>query len=47
VPTANSDATVWTFKMRPGTKWSDGTPLTADAVAASLRAANPRLRRPL
>jgi oligopeptide transport system substrate-binding protein len=26
---ANSDATVWTFKMRPGVKWSDGTPLTA------------------
>ena len=26
---ANADATVWTFKMRPGTKWSDGKPLTA------------------
>ncbi len=26
---ANADATVWTFKMRPGMKWSDGTPLTA------------------
>jgi oligopeptide transport system substrate-binding protein len=26
---ANTDATVWTFKMRPGMKWSDGTPLTA------------------
>ena len=25
----NADATVWTFKMRPGMKWSDGTPLTA------------------
>ena len=26
---ANADATVWTFKMRPGMKWSDGTPITA------------------
>ncbi|MDQ6907352.1 MAG: peptide ABC transporter substrate-binding protein [Chloroflexota bacterium] len=26
---SNADATVWTFKMRPGLKWSDGTPLTA------------------
>jgi oligopeptide transport system substrate-binding protein len=26
---ANSDATVWTFKLRPGSKWSDGSPLTA------------------
>jgi len=26
---ANADATVWTFKMRPGMKWSDGTALTA------------------
>ncbi|MDQ2787263.1 MAG: peptide ABC transporter substrate-binding protein [Chloroflexota bacterium] len=25
----NADATVWTFKMRPGMQWSDGTPLTA------------------
>jgi len=26
---ANADATVWTFKLRPGLKWSDGMPLTA------------------
>ena len=26
---ANADATVWTFKMKPNMKWSDGTPLTA------------------
>ncbi len=27
--TSNADATVWTFKIRPGLKWSDGVPLTA------------------
>jgi len=26
---ANADATVWTFKMKAGMKWSDGSPLTA------------------
>jgi len=26
---SNADATVWTFKIRPGLKWSDGMPLTA------------------
>ncbi|MHB8648298.1 MAG: ABC transporter substrate-binding protein, partial [Thermomicrobiales bacterium] len=26
---ANADATVWTFNLRPGLKWSDGVPLTA------------------
>ncbi len=26
---SNADATLWTFKMRPNMKWSDGTPITA------------------
>ena len=28
----NADATTWTFKLRPGLKWSDGQPLNADDV---------------
>lgn len=28
----NDDATEWTFYLRPGTKWSDGTPLTTADV---------------
>jgi peptide/nickel transport system substrate-binding protein len=32
----NSDATVWTFKIRQGVKFNDGTPMTADDVAASI-----------
>lgn len=28
----NEDATVWTFHLRQGTKWSDGTPFTTAAV---------------
>ena len=31
----------WQFWLRTGVNFHDGTPLTADAVAASLRAANP------
>jgi len=31
----------WQFRLRHGIKFHDGTPLTADMVAASLRAANP------
>ena len=30
----------WQFWLRPGVKFQDGTPLTADVAAASLRAAN-------
>lgn len=28
----NEDATEWTFYLRPGTKWSDGTPMTTADV---------------
>jgi oligopeptide transport system substrate-binding protein len=27
---ANADGTVWTYKVRPGMQWSDGTPLNAN-----------------
>jgi peptide/nickel transport system substrate-binding protein len=29
----SADGKVWTIKLRPGVKWSDGQPLTADDVA--------------
>src|SRR5215469_333949 len=31
----------WEFRLRQGVKFADGTPLTSDSAAASLRAANP------
>src|SRR5438094_9628225 len=31
----------WQFRLRPGVKFHDGTPLTPEMVAASLRTANP------
>jgi peptide/nickel transport system substrate-binding protein len=34
----------WQFRLRPGVTFHDGSPLTADAAAASLRAANPGWR---
>jgi peptide/nickel transport system substrate-binding protein len=38
----NADASVWTFKIRSGVKFSDGTPLTAEDVAATFnRLADP------
>jgi len=41
---ANADATVWTFKIRPGLKWSDGTPLTAKDFEYSIkRIADPKV----
>jgi peptide/nickel transport system substrate-binding protein len=44
--TANADLTEWTFNLRPGVKFSDGTPLTAKDVVASWAAqwdaANPQ-----
>ena len=33
----NEDNTVFTFHLREGLQWSDGTPLTADEVAWSIR----------
>jgi peptide/nickel transport system substrate-binding protein len=30
--TRSDDASVYTFKLRPGMKWSDGTPFTADDI---------------
>jgi ABC-type transport system substrate-binding protein len=34
----------WQFQLRQGVSFSDGSPLTSDAVAASLRGANPGWR---
>jgi peptide/nickel transport system substrate-binding protein len=33
----NADGTVWTFKIRQGVKFSDGTPMTVDDVIYSLQ----------
>src|SRR5690606_11120694 len=33
---ANDDSTVWTLTLRDGVNFSDGTPLDADAVVASI-----------
>ena len=32
----NADASVWTFKLRSGVKWHDGTDFTADDVVATM-----------
>src|SRR4051812_43268355 len=41
--TPNADATVWTFKIRQGVKFHDGTPMTAEDVAATInRLADPK-----
>jgi len=34
--TTSADHLTWTFQLRPGVKFSDGTPLTADDVAFSI-----------
>ena len=44
----SKDGLVWTFKLRRGVKFHDGTPLTAEAVKAGLdRALDPKMRAPL
>ena len=35
----SSDGRTWTFRLRPGLRWSDGTPLTAAQFVAGLDAA--------
>ena len=37
--TSNADASEWTFKIRQGVKFNDGTPMTAKDVAASINRA--------
>ena len=34
---ASEDRLTWTFKLRPGLEWHDGTPVTAEDCVASLR----------
>lgn len=33
---SNADGTVWTFKLRPGVKFTNGEPMNADAVVATV-----------
>jgi peptide/nickel transport system substrate-binding protein len=41
--TSNADGTVWTFKLRPHVKFTDGSPMNADAVIATVeRLLNPQ-----
>src|SRR5215469_4535160 len=41
--TSNADASVWTFKIRQGVKFNDGTPMTVDDVVYSFKTqANPK-----
>ena len=35
--TPNATRTVWEVKLRPGVKWHDGSPFTADDVIYTLR----------
>ena len=42
---SNTDATVWTFKLNPNGKFSDGTPVTAqDFIYGWARIANPKTK---
>jgi oligopeptide transport system substrate-binding protein len=42
MPTFNATSNIYTFKIRPGLKWSDGTPIDANTYAYSLnRTLNP------
>lgn len=41
-PTVSADGLTYTFKVKPGLKWSDGTPITSETFAYSInRAENP------
>ena len=43
--TPNSDGSAWTFKIRQGVKFNDGTPMTVDDVVATFnRLADPSLK---
>ena len=45
---SNDDMTVWTFHLRDGLKWSDGTPLTAkDYVYSALYVMTPTTTSPV
>jgi oligopeptide transport system substrate-binding protein len=42
LPTVSDDGTLYTFTLRPGLKWSDGTPITSQTFAYAInRAENP------
>ncbi len=42
MPTVSADGLTWTFKVKPGLKWSDGTAINAKTYAYSMnRAENP------
>src|SRR5437870_13670840 len=36
MPSVSSDGLAWTVKLKKNAHWSDGTPITADAVTAPL-----------
>ncbi|GKX28333.1 peptide ABC transporter substrate-binding protein [Vallitalea longa] len=43
----NEDATVWTFTLREGAMWSDGTPVTTEDIVYSFqRPLNPEMNSP-
>lgn len=43
----NKDNTVWTFHLRPGITWSDGTPITAEDIVWSWqRLVDPKIASP-
>jgi oligopeptide transport system substrate-binding protein len=39
LPTVSADGLTWTFKVKSGLKWSDGTPITAETYAFSINRA--------
>lgn len=46
--TISKDGKTWTFKLRPGVKFHDGTPLTASSIKQSMeRAMDPKTASPL